>query len=220
MPQALRDGDEASSSQTRLRQNARAGIGNAISVPVPFRRALRDLARCAWRLSGLVARRRIHEPAGNVGRRISFADGTTATVYRETVIDRPPPSKPAVLVVCFRLRHIQDERMHALFRIESELNTILFAGFPGLISKLWLTHDQNGVYRGLYQWDDPDLAVSYVCAMWWALAVVSEPESIRYKVLPGIWREHLLSTPGLTVGVDENGSGCWWMPAEPEHTGG
>ncbi len=39
---------------------------------------------------------------------------------------------------------------------------MLFAGFSGLISKLWLDHDENDLYRGLYQWDDPELALAYV----------------------------------------------------------
>jgi membrane protein len=59
-------------------------------------------------------------------------------VYRETVIDRPPALLPAVLVVSFRLRHVNRGWAHSLFRPESELNTVLFAGFPGLVSKLWL----------------------------------------------------------------------------------
>lgn len=191
------------------------GVGNANSGPLRFRCALRDLIRCGGSTSGLLARRRIHQPAGNVRRRISFADGTTASVYRETVIDGTPPAKPAVLVVGFRLRRIRSDRAHALFRRESELNTIFFAGFPGLISKLWLGHDQNGLYRGLYQWDDPDLAVSYARALWWVLAVVSEPGTIHYKVLPGVWLDRLLTTPAL---VDAEGASNdrWWLPVATE----
>jgi hypothetical protein len=30
-----------------------------------------------------------------------------------------------------------------VFRAESILNTPLFAGFPGFVSKLWLAHDEN-----------------------------------------------------------------------------
>ena len=53
---------------------------------------------------------------------------------------------------------------------------MLFAGFSGLISKLWLDHDENDLYRGLYQWDDPELALAYVRSLWWILALVSEPD--------------------------------------------
>jgi hypothetical protein len=160
----------------------------------------------------MILRRRIHQPAENVGRRIRFADGTTAEVYRETVIDRPPPQLPVVLVVCFRLRGIRRGWGHALFRLESELNTVLFAGFPGLISKLWLRHDRRGVYRGLYQWDDPAQAVAYVRALWWVLALVSERGSIHYVVLPGVDRDELVAKPALVETVAA-ATGGWWRPA-------
>ncbi len=52
-----------------------------------------------------------------------------------------------------------------LFRLESVLNTPLFAGFPGFVSKLWLAHDQRGVYRGLYEWDGAERATAYVRAL-------------------------------------------------------
>ena len=98
---------------------------------------------------------------------------------------------------------------HALFRVESELNTVLFAGFPGLVSKLWLCHDQKGTYRGLYQWDDPELAAAYARALWRVLALVSEPGSIHYAVVPGADRDEVLE--GVTVGAVEPSSG-WWSP--------
>ena len=44
---------------------------------------------------------------------------------------------------------------HALFRWESLLNTPLFVGFPGFVSKLWLADDEHGFYRGLYEWNGP-----------------------------------------------------------------
>jgi hypothetical protein len=151
-----------------------------------------------------------------VGREIRFGDGTSARVYRETNILRAPPSDPAVLVVGFRLRRVHRPWAHLLFRLESELNTVLFAGFPGLVSKLWLRHDQDGLYRGVYQWDGSDSAVAYVRALWWALALVSERDSIHYAVLPGLDRDELLGDPGLVASVAARPGG-WWRPvgAEP-----
>lgn len=102
--------------------------------------------------------------------------------------------------------------MHAAFRVESELNTILFAGFPGLVSKLWLRHDQRGVYRGIYQWDGPERAVSYARAMWWILALVSEPGSVHYAVLPGLDRDEVLQDPGV-VDALVAAPGGWWRPS-------
>ena len=117
-------------------------------------------------------------------------------MYRETVIDRDATRDPCVLVVEFRLRAVRGWG-HAVFRWESLLNTPLFAGFPGLVSKLWLADDERGRYRGLYEWDDPKQAVSYVRALWRVLALVSVPGSIHYVVLPGLRRDELLARPQI-----------------------
>ena len=179
--------------------------------PLPLGRALLALGSCAWQTARLVATRRIRQPDATVGRTMAFADGTSASVYRETLIEGRRPTDPAVLVVCFRLRRVRRDWMHALFRIESELNTVLFAGFPGLVSKLWLRHDQTGVYRGVYQWDGPELAVDYVRALRWVLALVCEPGTIRSAVLPGFDRDEIRTDPGLLEHV-RIGSGDWWRP--------
>ena len=182
-----------------------------IEVPLPLPSAARELLACALRTLTLLATHRIREPSRHLGQRICFADGTESTVYRETVIDREPPLDPAVLVVSFRLRRVHRAWMHAVFRWESELNTVLFAGFPGLVSKLWLRHDQNDLYRGFYQWDGPERAVAYVRALWWVLALVSERESIRYAVLPGLDRDQVLTDPGMVDGLAASPGG-WWRP--------
>jgi hypothetical protein len=164
--------------------------------PLPFGRAMSALGRCMVATGGLLARRSTHLPRANVGRRASFADGSSAVVYRETVVDLDQVVDPCVLVVCFRLRWVRGVG-HTLFRWESLLNTPLFVGFPGFVSKLWLAHDQNGVYRGLYEWDGAERADAYVRALWWALIVVSERASIRYQVLPGRTRDEVLAAPEL-----------------------
>jgi len=155
----------------------------------------------------LLAKGRIRQPSEHVGLMLRFADGSSATIYRETVLRRPPPLTPAALVVEFRLRWIRG-RGHALFRAESLLNTPLFVGFPGFVSKLWLAHDHNGVYRGVYEWDDPALAHAYARALWWVLALVSVPGSIHYVVLPGLRRDELLAEPEAIVAGD--GDHEWW----------
>ena len=53
------------------------------------------------------------------------------------------------------------------------MNTPLFVGFPGLVSKLWLAADEHDVYRGLYEWDGAARAESYARALWRVLALVS-----------------------------------------------
>jgi hypothetical protein len=153
--------------------------------------ALRALTRCFARTAQLLRQGRLHLPAQRVGTVLRFADGTSARVFRETVAERGTTQDPCVLVVEFRLRAVRGWG-HTAFRRESLLNTPLFAGFPGFVSKLWLAHDDRGRYRGLYEWDDPHLAEGYARALWRVLALVSVPGSIHYAVLPGLRRDDVL----------------------------
>jgi hypothetical protein len=130
-----------------------------------------------------------------VGARLRFADGTTARVYRETVVDDASRDAPCVLVVEFRLRFFHGALMHLLFRLESMLNTPLFVGFPGFVSKLWLADDQNGAYRGVYEWDGPERAEYYARCLWRVLALVSKRGSIAYTIVPGLERDRALADP-------------------------
>jgi hypothetical protein len=172
--------------------------------PLTYPAATRALAGCVVNTARLLRQRRMHLPAGRVGIRLRFADGTSARVYRETVVDRGATLDPCVLVVEFRLRAVRG-RGHAVFRWESLLNTPLFAGFPGFVSKLWMAYDQQGRYRGLYEWDGPRLAENYARALWRVLALVSARGSIHYVVLPGLRRDALLERP-----QDEADAAAWW----------
>src|SRR5262249_52897907 len=146
-----------------------------------------------------------------VGMRLSFADGTSARVYRETGVDRGPSVNPCVLVVEFQLRFVRGWG-HTLFRWESLLNTPLFAGFPGFVSKLWLAHDQHDVYRCVYEWDTPDGAKYYARCLWRVLALGSVPGSIHYMVLPGLRRDDVLQDPRLLDRRVPDEPAAWWRP--------
>ena len=143
-----------------------ATVGASDAGPLPPAAAWRAVGRCVASSTRLLAQRRVHLPREHVGRVIRFGDGTTARVYRETTTTRPGAVAPCVLVVGFRLRLVRG-RGHVAFEWESLLNTPLFVGFPGFVSKLWLAHDEQGTYRGFYEWDDPRAAASYACALWW-----------------------------------------------------
>jgi hypothetical protein len=179
--------------------------------PLPVRCAMAALARCVATTAVLLARRRVYLPRTRVGTRLRFTDGTAARVYRETVVDRPSPRDPCVLVVAFRLRAVRG-RGHAAFRAESLLNTPLFVGFPGFVAKLWLANDEHGVYRGLYQWDGAAPAEHYARALWRVLALVCVPGSIHYTVLPGRRRDDLLRDPRALEDGDPAGVDTWWRP--------
>jgi hypothetical protein len=144
--------------------------------------------------------------------RLRFADGTSARVYRETVVDGTTED-PCVLLVEFRLRAVRGWG-HALFRWESLLNTPLFVGFPGFVSKLWLVHDEHGVYRGVYEWDGPMRAEHYARSLWRVLALVCVPGSIHYMVLPGLRRDELLNAPHLLDTTAPEDAAGWWRLVE------
>src|SRR5215467_4716066 len=190
-----------------------AGInGLSDQPPLAYGVALRALAGCVVSTARLFWRRSVHLPAEHVGRRLRFADGTSARVYRETVVGRGAAEDPCVLVVEFRLRAVRG-RAHAAFRWESLLNTPLFVGFPGFVSKLWLANDERGRYRGVYQWDGPQRADHYARALWRVLALISVPGSIHYTVLPGLHRAEILAMPQVLAGPAA-GRAAWWRPVE------
>ena len=187
---------------------SREGPGYAEVVPeqppLAYPAAVRALADCFAGTARLLRQHRLHLPKQRVGMRLRFADGTSARVFRETTVDRDATVDPCVLVVEFRLRAVRG-RGHAAFRRESLLNTPLFAGFPGLVSKLWLADDERGRYRGLYEWDGAQLAANYARALWRVLALVSVPGSIHYVVLPGLRRDELLVRPQVLPA-----DAAWW----------
>jgi hypothetical protein len=180
--------------------------------PLAYGAALRALAGCAVSTARLLWRRRVRLPTEHVGSRLRFADGTSARVYRETVVRRGATEDPCVLVVEFRLRAVRG-RAHAAFRSESLLNTPLFVGFPGFVSKLWLAHDERGRYRGLYEWDGPRRADRYARALWRVLALVSVPGSVHYMVLPGLRRDDILARPHVLAGAAASRA-AWWRPVD------
>jgi hypothetical protein len=172
-----------------------AVAGSLEHRPLPYGVAARGVVRCAAETVRLLAANRVHLPRSHVGMNLRFADGTTGRVYRETVVDGASRAAPCVLVVSFRLRFVRGV-MHALFRWESLLNTPLFVGFPGFVSKLWCAHDQHGVYRGVYEWDGADRAEYYARCLWRVLALVSVGSSIDYVIVPGLRRDEALADLG------------------------
>jgi hypothetical protein len=178
--------------------------------PLSWTTAARAVGRCIARSAVMLARGEVHLPRSWVGRRVRFGDGSVGRVYRETAVDGRPP-EPCVLEVCFRLWGVRG-RAHTLFEWESIINTPLFVGFPGFATKLWVAHDDNGKYRGLYEWDGAERAEAYARALWRVLQLVSEPGSIHYRVLPGKRREDVFTQVegGVSEPAAEVGAGEWW----------
>jgi hypothetical protein len=163
----------------------------------------------------LVLRRQLRFPRAHLGNRIDFADGTSFRVYRETVRLASDP-EPAVLVVRFRLPLVGRSRLlQAMFRAESLLNTPLFAGFPGFRTKLWLTDDRTGEYRGLYDWDGPERARSYATTLAALLRLVCSPGSVTFHVEPHVGRDEYLRRSAI-VSAGDAPTDRWWLAAKRE----
>ena len=186
--------------------------------PLPYGVAARAVIQCAFDTARLLASRRVHLPRERVGMQLHFANGTSARVFRETVVDSSPgtPNDPCVLIVEFRLWLVRGWG-HAVFRRESLLNTPLFVGFPGFVSKLWMANDQHDVYRGVSEWNGPARAEHYARSLWRVLALGCEPRSIHYMVLPDLRRDALLADPHLldtTLATVSDAATAWWRPIE------
>lgn len=127
-------------------------LPNPPAAPWP---TVNNLTRSVAATAALLARGRVHLPRPNVGRRLPFTDGSEAVVYRETLVDRGPTRRPAVLLVSFRR----------------------------------------------------------------VLALVCEPGSIRYRVLPDIRRDDFLANPVLATDAGapapRTAAEAWWLPAQP-----
>jgi hypothetical protein len=140
---------------------------------------------------------------------LRFADGTTGRVFRETIVEWDAAENPCILVVQFRLRLLRG-RWHELFLWECILNTPLFVGFPGFMSKLWVDRDQHDRYRGLYQWSDPKGAEFYARSLWRVLELVCPRDAIHFKVIPSMSRDSVLVDPSLLDRVDPDEESAWW----------
>lgn len=180
--------------------------------------AVWSFVRCGVVTMVLLARHQLTLPDQHVGRELRFADGTTSRVYRETVRAGVGTADPALLVVRFRLRLVGDSRLlHALFRVESILNTPLFAGFPGFRSKLWATDRRTGFYRGVYEWDGAEATRSYATTLCGLLGLLSVPGSVSFHVVPDVRRDDVLRDPGIVAATAEPDQ--WWLPDGAGPTG-
>jgi hypothetical protein len=190
--------------------NLPTAAGKSVSTATP---ALSDFARSVAAWGGLVARHGLTSPKGNVGARLTFADGSSSFVFRETAAADVSTSDPTLLVIQFRLAMLgSDHLLHAAFRRECVLHTPLFAGFPGFRSKLWIDDIDTGVYRGIYQWQGGDLARHYAARMVALLRPFSNAGTARYQVVEGVVRDEFLLRPEVAPTQPDDG---WWRLAEP-----
>ena len=188
-----------------------------MGAPIPEAKGKTDLRvavaelRCAVSTIGLLARHRLVLASSSVGMTVTFGDGSVSRVYRETVLRGRADDPGVVIAVKFRLRWIGTNRIwHALFRIESMFNTLLFAAHEGFHTKLWLTDLDTGYYRGIYEWRDPRSAVDYLETLRVVLRPWVEKESFACQVLETSRDDYLSGLSRTTH--DDSSSALWWLP--------
>ena len=160
-------------------------------------------AGCAARTISLLIRNRITQPRENVGKRFVFGGGTSSRVYRETAIRDRRYDDLVLIVVRFRLRWIGVNPVwHALFRLESLFNTLLFAAHRGFQTKLWLTDRETGYYRGLYEWRGRDAASEYCETLRVVLRPWVEVGSFAYEVIEGVARSEYLDQRTVDTSIE------------------
>jgi hypothetical protein len=157
----------------------------------------------------LLAHNEIALPDDNVGRVVGFGDGTRSQVYRETAMRKRRREGLVLLVVRFRLRFIGSSRLaHWLFRLESIMNTVLFAAHRGFQTKLWLTDRRTWFYRGIYEWEGEEAAVEYAETLRVVLRPWVQRGSFAYRLIRDRSRVEYLE--GAEMEKRQEPDDAWW----------
>ena len=145
-------------------------------------------ALCAWRTFGLLARRQLHLHHDRIGTTVVIPDGRKFVVFRESARDSDSGSSSVTLAVWFHLRGIPGGSRVRRFLFERLClaNTILFAGFTGYQSKLWMVDPVTSDYAGLYSWHSAEEAEPYARYIVRILAPLSQEGSVGYEILPTV----------------------------------
>ena len=100
------------------------------------------------------------------------------------------------LAVWFHLRGIPPGSRFRRFVFERLClaNTVLFAGFPGYLVKLWMVDPWTADYAGLYSWRCAEEAETYGDYIVRVLSPLSTPNSVGYQLLPGTLDSHLVTS--------------------------
>jgi hypothetical protein len=170
----------------------------SVPRPIPLPRAM---ATCAARVVRLLLGRHLHIRRDGKGRRARLPDGRTFVVFRETSCDESGDSDLATLAVWFHLRWVPAGARVRRFAFEREslLNTVLYAGFEGYRTKLWMVDPATSDYAGLYEWRDPVAAERYARYITAVLRPLSERGSVGYAIVPLTSFSHYLATMGAAA---------------------
>jgi len=145
------------------------------------------LGRAGWRGLRRLLDGRVRFPRDRVGDVLEFPDGSTAVVYRETVLDPARGATEGGVVLVFRMQVADPEAgttlREVLFDPVSNVATPFFAGLPGFGRKLWLAGDRPGEFVELYEWATRADADRFADVLQWLLAPVDFAGSATFEVV-------------------------------------
>lgn len=125
----------------------------------------------------------LHTSKRHLWSKFTISDNKTYAVFRETISDKEYGEKEVTLVIGFRLKLIDDNRLfHWFFQRLCVFDTPIWVGFNGFKTKYWMVEPQTKDYLGLYRYQGKENAkkyAEYICAI---LRPVSIHNSVWYKI--------------------------------------
>jgi hypothetical protein len=88
----------------------------------------------------------------SIGQEFTMEDGEKFEVFRHVIIrsSNKEINKPqAVFTIRFQLKNMTIEKNKKFSRIPM----LVFMGFHGFRSKLWMLNEETEVFQGVYEWD-------------------------------------------------------------------
>ena len=141
--------------------------------------------RSAIRWIGFVRSGRLRRSSSRLGATYRIDHGGHYQIFRETIGGDASTDPLCVLVVGFRLRSIDRNRVwHWLFQRICLLTTPFWSGFRGFQIKLWMIDPDTKNYLGIYQWAGAANARNYADPLCRVLRSVSTPGSVWHVVYP------------------------------------
>jgi hypothetical protein len=148
-----------------------------------------SIARLAFgsaiRWAGHVRSGRLRRSSARIGATYRIDHGGQYQIFRETIGTDRSVDPLCVLVVGFRLKVIDRNRLwHWVFQRLCLLTTPFWSGFRGFRIKLWMVDPATKNYLGIYQWAGEANARNYVKTLCRVLRSVSTPGSVWHVIYP------------------------------------
>ncbi len=113
-----------------------------------------------------------------------MVDGEEYSVFSD-VLFAPRSSYSAESMTVMMVRFKFDRYPHVVNRRLFLLFLPIIAGMPGFRRKIWSFCNENGYYKGIYQFESLELAEGYrVSPMMRVLERRSVPRTVSYRLLP------------------------------------